>query len=326
MSLMSKIFGRVLSALFAGVFFGAFFGGSALVPNAAYAQADVPGRSPTAGVAKETAQKAAQKAAQKVAPQGAQYAFGGARPDALAAYRSGWVEILELGRWREAEIEYRKALTIDPNFVIAQSVLARLTQDRAERRQLMQSIEANAHRVDEDGRLLLDVYLKTLELIESRDEGELGADKVGQLRDELAQLAVSNYREFLDKYPGEWSVLIEYVEWIHATTGPEGALQAVESLSKKVETAAPRGFSYFPAYFHAELGEFEQANRLAAVFEARMPLEDLPQPHYLRAFIAFKSNAIALASTEIDQALRLDPDHLLAQRLKLQIEAEVDEP
>ncbi|MFK7831000.1 MAG: hypothetical protein AB8B57_14570 [Congregibacter sp.] len=248
------------------------------------------------------------------------YTFNDARPEAVTAYRRGWVEILEFGRWQEAERQYRKALSIDPDFVIAMSVLARLLPSGDERRQLEQDIRSHMHRVDEDGRLLLDAYVKTLELMNARD---LGQPVSMDLREDLRKRAVSNYREFLFKYPGEWSVLIEYVEWIHASSGPQGALEAVAELTSQSVVAASRGFSYFPAYFHAELDQLEQATTLADEFAQRLPKTELPQPHYVRAFIALRASDLELAKTEIDKALSLDSKHILAQRLKAQIDAAV---
>lgn len=247
------------------------------------------------------------------------YGFGGAAPEAVAAYRQGWLEILEYGRWEEAERQYRLALSISPDFVIAQSVLARLSTDASERRELEVAINTVKSGVDADGRLLLDPYLSTLEFISMR---ERGVSIPAEQRKELAMMAASNYRAFLDKYPGEWSVRIEYIEWIHALYGPARALEIIETMSED-ENIADRGFSYFPAHFHAELGLLEEAQALARIFEDRLPQTELPQAYFLGAFLAFQKSEFDTALTKVNKALDLDPLHQLADRLKVKIEAAV---
>ena len=246
----------------------------------------------------------------------AAYAFGGALPQAVAYYRQGWVEILEFGRWQEAERHYRAAVAADPGFTLAKSVLARITTDTRERDALYREVQARMPGVDEDARLLLTTYQATLELFAKREAGETLPDDA---RTVMARRAVVDYGEFLRRHPAEWSVMIEYVEWIHALDGPRAALDAVARLRSAADPSV--SFSYFPAWFHAELGEIETARELARAFRTDIADDSSPQPDYLDAFIHFQSGDLDAAAAAVDRALRLDPRHLLAARLQQRIES-----
>ncbi len=242
------------------------------------------------------------------------YDFGGASVEALTLYRQGWVEILRYGRWSEAERLYREAVAADPDFLIAQSVLARITTDSAERDRLYEAVERRRQSVDDQGQLLLHTYQRTLELFALREAGQsISPDE----RRAMARRAVDDYGRFLANSPREWSVVIEYMEWVHALEGPEAALAVVEKLHG--ESDAPLYFSYFPAWFEAELGNHERAAALAGEFDARLNDPDAPQPYFLRAFLAQQRGETQIARQQIETALTLDPRHLLASRLQAEL-------
>lgn len=236
------------------------------------------------------------------------YAYGGVSSDALEVYRRGWVEILEYGRWAEAERLYREALALDPAFTIAKSVLARITEDAEERQALFREVESELDRVDADGLLILEVYQRTLELFAFRERGD---PLPAGFRDAMARQAVSSYARFVEKYPAEWSVVIEYIEWVHALNGPEAALSEVARIG-----AGEQGFSYFPAYFEAQLGRFDRARALADEFAAGFSDPLVPQPHYLNAYISYQLGQFDAAEQHVARALELAPRHLIAQRLQ----------
>ncbi|WP_405270749.1 hypothetical protein [Congregibacter sp.] len=243
------------------------------------------------------------------------YGFSGVSASAVELYRQGWAEILERGRWREAERLYREALREDPGFLIAKSVLARMTADAQERDSLSSDIQRGKDQVDASGRLILDPYVMTLTLISAREKGEsLPAD----FRSDLADLAISNYRNFLERYPGEWAVRVEYIEWIHAKHGPAAALQAIREMHNQEPSFTSR-LSYFPAYFHAELGDYESATTKAQEFVSQLGPGDWPQKHYIEAFIAYEQGDYPRAAAAIAEALRLDSRHIIAQRLDAKI-------
>ncbi|MFT4768235.1 MAG: tetratricopeptide (TPR) repeat protein, partial [Glaciecola sp.] len=207
-------------------------------------------------------------------------------------------------------------VAVEPNCSIAKSVLARMTTDAAERKTLIAEIQSAIDSVDGGGRLILDPYLKTLLLIGARDTGEsLGED----FRSDLSRMAISNYRSFLDRYPDEWAVRVEYVEWIHAAHGPEEALAKIREMAVNDPTDSYR-FSYFPAYFYAELGDYEHAIKLAREFVQQLGPGDWPQEHYIFAFIAYERGDYAEANVSIKHALLLDPRHLIAGRLSKKID------
>jgi len=244
------------------------------------------------------------------------YSYGEACHGAMSDYRQGWAEILENGRWTDSERLYRKVVAAAPDCLIAKSVLARITIDADERESLIEDIQSNIDKVDVHDRWLLDPYLKTLLLINARDTGQ----SLGEgFRDDLTSMAVRNYRAFLDEYPGEWAVRIEYIEWIHAAQGPQGALEAIGEMSSEGLSDNLR-LSYFPAYFHAELGEYSQAIELAQAFVQQLGPGDWPQEHYITAFIDYQRGQYSAAAESIKHALQLDPRHLIAERLSKKID------
>jgi len=247
---------------------------------------------------------------------GAPFTYGGASAEALALYRQGWVEILRYGRWTDAERLYRQAVTVDTDFPVARSVLARIVLDPAERSALYRQVEAARAGTSDAENLLLRTYQTTLELFAMRERGEAPPDS---FRSAMARQAVQDYGEFLRRYPGEWSVMIEYVEWIHALDGPEAALEAIQDLREASGEAL--SFSYFEAYFYAELGHLTTARKLAGAFRKAINDPTAPQPDYLDAYIAYQAGNLPRARTLIDRALALDPRHLIAERLAKQIEA-----
>ena len=247
-------------------------------------------------------------------PESGLYDFGGASAAALSLYRRGWIEILRYGRWTEAERLYREAVAMDPDLSIAKSVLARITRDPAERDLLYRSVRDSLADVDEHGRLLLATYQATLELFARREAGEAIP---GDFRTAMARQAVRDYGAFLRAYPNEWSVLIEYVEWVHALDGPAAALDAVDRLHRE----GGHSFSYFPAWFHAELGNRVRARDLARRFSQSIDDPTSPQPHYLHAFLAYQEGELEEAREAVSIALKLDARHLLADRLRREIEA-----
>jgi tetratricopeptide (TPR) repeat protein len=244
------------------------------------------------------------------------YDFGGASEEALSLYRQGWREILLYGRWTEAERLYREAVATDPDFLIAKSVLARITLDAEERQALYREVKDRRASVDDDGQLLLNTYQTTLELFAQREAGEVIDPS---FRKAMARRAVNEYEAFLEKYPREWSVTIEYVEWVHNLQGPVSALQTIERIQRSIEDEV--SFSYFPAYFEAELGNHARAAALADRFAARIDDRSSPQPHYLRAYLAYERGDLEAAQASIARALALDPRHLIAERLQRQLTA-----
>ena len=60
---------------------------------------------------------------------------------------------------------------------------------------------------------------------------------------------------------------------------------------------------------------------LADAFAAGIGPEDVPQPHYIDAYLHLQRGDLPAARAAINRALALDPRHLLAVRLQQQIEA-----
>ena len=45
------------------------------------------------------------------------YDYGGADPEAVAAYQRGWAYILDEGRWTASEEAFREATRLDPDWI-----------------------------------------------------------------------------------------------------------------------------------------------------------------------------------------------------------------
>ena len=48
-------------------------------------------------------------------------------------FQLGWRQIMDEGRYGQAEVSYRKSLSFDPDFLIGKATLGRLTLDTTER-------------------------------------------------------------------------------------------------------------------------------------------------------------------------------------------------
>lgn len=244
------------------------------------------------------------------------YHYGGAKAEALRLYRTGWEEILVKGRWTLAERLFREAVKIDPDFTLGKALVGRISQSPEERRALIDDIGASIDRVDEDGRLILDVFLMTIEAMNARDAGRPLPDG---FQDKQAATALANFKAFTDKYPGETGILIEYLEWLHARDGAEAALSAINILQASGKSLSPF-LTFFTAFLNAELGYKERASLAATVFERVLNDPLLPQPYYLYAHVYRHDGRFQEAKSMIDRAVGLDPNHLMAKRLQTEID------
>lgn len=242
-------------------------------------------------------------------------------PKVLKLYKQGWKQIMDEGRYGEAEISYRKALELDPDFVVGKSVLARLTLDLGERLKFYKEIQEEKQRIQGDERLILDVYAALVKFTNMRDQG---SETYKTTLKEALQIGERNLRKIVHKYPEEIYLKAEYIEILNSIYGPRQALDSLNRLTTKAQKGNPflLGFS---ANMHAELEEHElamqKANRLLEVVND----STLPKTYAVLAAIYFQMGNLTIAKCNADRANHLDPRNLDASRLKKKIDEALSE-
>lgn len=241
--------------------------------------------------------------------------------DALNQYRQGWVQIMDEGRYGEAEVSYRKALEYDSVFLVGKSVLARLTLELEERLALYQEIQAGKDNIKGDERLVLDVYSALVHYTNLRDQK---SSETKRALNEALQLAEKNLKKVVHKYPEEVYLKAEYIEILNSIYGPKQALDSLNSITTASQKENPflLGFS---ASMHAELEEYDiamqKANRLLEVVND----STLPKAYAVLAEVHFKMGNLKIAKSNVDRANDLDSKNLDASRLKTKIDAAIEE-
>jgi len=246
---------------------------------------------------------------------GQQFGYGTASQTALEHYTRGWEHILDKGEWTLAESSFRKAAEIDPGFVLAWSQIGRISHDPEERAKIFQELSTKTTQSDELQRLLLEVYLASMQLIDLKDRGiAISPDMVVG----FYELSERNFKTFLQSFPHEPYIQAEYIEVIHGQYGPSAALDSIEILAKTEGHLIPFLVSY-KAQMFAELKEHENAVKAAEELERYYRHEKPPILAFTRAYIYFENQDLQAAEREVKEVLRSDPNHVLAQRLKFKI-------
>lgn len=248
------------------------------------------------------------------------YNYGTASEEALAMYHKGWEQILDKGEWTKAEESFRKAVELDPGFLLAWSQVGRISQSPAERSEIFQRLSAENAKASGWEKKLLEVYLASLQLIDSKDRGLSISTK--QVKNFYA-LSELNFSDFLNIYPDEIYVNSELIEVIHGIYGPAAALDSLQNQIQKGGSLNPFLISY-TAQMQAETKNFELALQTAKHLESILKNPDLPIIPFTYAFIHFEKGAYQEARNLINRTLELDKNHTLAQRMRSQLEAKLN--
>ena len=226
---------------------------------------------------------------------------------------------MDFGLWTEAERSFRKAVEIDPDFIIGKSLVARISASLEERQELQREIESRSAEVDAAGRLILEVFLRNIQAMNLRDQGRPPSVEFNNGREALA---ISNFGAFLDKYPDDTYIMAEYVEWLHRVEGAQTALIAI----RQNLTANQRKVPFFVRYaasLNAELGNYDEALAQASGFQTMLDNPGMPEQYVLYAEIYHGLGRLDDARQNVDKALELDPGHLIASGLRSRIHAEL---
>lgn len=234
----------------------------------------------------------------------------------LFYYQKGWKQIMDEGSYSAAEISFRKTLSFSPDFLVGQSVLARLTLDLAERLALYQNLENQKEKLTGDERKILDVYMALTHYTNLRDQKS--PDTENALRKALL-LAETNFREIVHKYPQEIYLKAEYIEMLHANRGAKQALDSLKLLLIDSQKNNPFLVGY-EAVLEAELKNYDVALKKATQLKSLFGGIKIAKPDAIFADIYFGKGDLENAKIHADRAYYLDAKNLDASRLKTKID------
>ncbi len=230
-------------------------------------------------------------------------------------YNTGWKQIMDEGNYAKAEISYRKALKLDPDFLIGKSVLARLTTNLKERIVLYDELEKRKTTVSGDERLVLDVYIALTKFTNIREQKP---EKAEEALNEAFAIGEQNLREIIHKYPKEVYLKSEYIEVLHAIYGAEKALDSLYALTSENQKDNPFLLGY-AAIMEAELKNYnlaiQKANRLKKIINDTL----IAKSDAILADIYFKMDSLKIAKKHADRAFKIDSRNLDVSRLKIKI-------
>ena len=237
-------------------------------------------------------------------------------------YNTGWKQIMDDGNYTNAEVSYRKALDIDPNFLIGKSVLARLTTNLDERIALYNELEQGKLTINGDELLVLEVYIALTKFTNIREQMP---EKAAEALKEAFAIGENNLRKIIHKYPEEIYLKSEYIEILHSLYGAKTALDSLQLLASNKQKNNPFLLGY-AAIMEAELGNFQiainKANRLKKIINDTT----ISKPDAILADVYFKMNNLQKAKMHVDKAFLIDSKNLDVSRLKTRIDEKLIKP
>lgn len=230
----------------------------------------------------------------------------------LYYYYQGWEMVMDHGNYTASEVAYRKAVSFDPDFLVGQSLLGRISSDLEEREAILAKIKAREHMVTGDEKLLLDVFTELLQLMIIREKNPEAAG--AQLKKALNR-GEENLGIIAHQYPDDIYYKAEYIEVINYNHGPQAALDSLQALATEAQLDNPflLGFS---AILEAELGQYESALKKSVKLDRIFKGRQAPKPHVVYASVYHKRGKIKRAQRYVKKALAIDPGCLDAQRLQ----------
>ena len=243
------------------------------------------------------------------------YTYGAKNDSAVFYFNKGWEHILDYGQWTLSEKAFRKAVDFDSTFIVGKALVGKNTTNLNERIQILNDINSSQIKVSEDDQLILEVTRITLELFNARGQNmKLDQDFISN----FLTTAEKNYRTFIHKYPNESYIKAEYIEVLNAVYGAKIALDSLHILTTPKQKKVPFFISY-AATLESDLGNFKKALSIADDFNDQINDPNIPQPYVLYGSIYLKMDSLSLATSNLDKALQLDPNHIFAQRFKTQL-------
>lgn len=234
----------------------------------------------------------------------------------LFYYQQGWKQVMDDGDYTASEKSYRKMMNFDPDFLVGMSLLGRISLDTKELVSLESILLKRKSEIKNDERLLLDVFIELLTLRNVRGQDP---EKAKAQRTKAFAVAEKNLLVIAHRYPDDVYTKAEYFEVLHYHYGPKAALDSLYRISSsdQLQNSFILGFA---AEREAELGNFDNALKMAEQLHANLKNNKVPKPHVVFADVFHKMGRKAEAKTEVEQALKLDAGNIDAQRLKIKIE------
>ncbi len=233
----------------------------------------------------------------------------------LHYYLLGWHQILNQGYYGPAEVSYRKALSFDSTFLLGQSVLARLTEDLAERQAFYDHIAPLSKKMQGVEGDLLEVFLRLMQYTLIR---ESNLDQAATMRPGLLARAQTLLCAARQQYPDIDYIESECVEFIHATQGAEAALDSLDLFRKDRMMENPFLAGY-EAVLLTELKRFDQALAIAEALPRTDDGQAIPRPDVIMAHVLYGWGKLEGARQHIADAVHMDPRNLEATRLQTRV-------
>lgn len=234
---------------------------------------------------------------------------------AIYYYYEGWRQVMDEGDYTASEKMYRKMMSFDSGFLVGLSLLGRITHDLKERQQIEQTLEKRKDEVNGSERLLLDDYIELVKLTNIR---EVDPEKAKEQLQIAFATSERNLNKIVHEYPDEIYYRAEYIEVLQHNYGPVLALDTLYNLLTPEQQNEPFLLGY-AANMEAETGNFKTALLKADLLAAKFKDKQSPKPHVVYGDIYFKMKKYKKADKFIQQALKLDPENIDAQRLKKKI-------
>jgi len=201
---------------------------------------------------------------------------------------------------------------MDPDFLMAQSLLGRISGNLDERERIQKEVEQRIDTVHGDEGHLLDSYLALVNLMNVR---VTHPDRAGAVARQALVDAEPILRTIVHRYPDEEYYRAEYVEVLNYVHGPQVALDTLGLFLS--ESGQDNIFLLgYRAELLADVGRLDEAFEEASAFSESFSGRDVPKPHVVLADVLVKMSKFELALPHVMRALELDPRNIDAQRLK----------
>ncbi len=245
--------------------------------------------------------------------------YGSQSDSARYYFLKGWEEILDNGRWTESEIAFRKASDFDMEWLLGLSMVARITRDLDERKEILEFLLQNIDQVDPDERMLLDVNILSHIAANNRDQGMPNSQEFNQSRRVLAE---KNFGAFARKFPEDNYFKAEYIEFLHANHGAQMALDSLKLLA--LPNQLKLGFYItYQAALNLELGNVDKAKELLAEYKSIHTNPSYLSPMVLEAQILQAEQKLEEALILMNQVIEADSNHLIAVGMKARLEQQI---
>jgi hypothetical protein len=247
---------------------------------------------------------------------GGPYHYGTESDAAREYFFKGWEEILDNGRWTASEAAFRKAVALDPEWLLGKSLIARITRDAQEKEQLLKDLQLNITAAGPEERKLLEVNMLSIAASVNRDRGISNTQEFNERRRDLAE---KNFGEFIRKYPEDDYFKAEYIEFLHANHGARTALDSLNALATKDQMSLGFFISY-KATLELELGNTNTAIELSEQLNQQFDDPGYTSPLMLKAQIYMAQDSLLKASALVDKVVAMEPNHLIAHGMQQQLQ------